>query len=228
VYLIARILAREAKIIRIGKSLRTDQLRYVATSAWLGHELADVDASEALAWLAGEYLRAFGPARAADFAWWAGASRRAAEAALETVPKVSRDGLLLLEEDADPFDRCEPLDPEAIAVLPKWDSYTMGYAPDGRQRFVDDRFLSLAYTSVVGSPGATSGDGVPLILRAGRAVASWSHRFAGDRLVVTVKPFEGSSVADATFEAVGNLLSASSVESTTQAELDQDPRVRAR
>jgi hypothetical protein len=218
VYLIARILAREARILRIGKSLRTDQLRYVATAAWLGHEFTQIDADEALAWLAGEYLRAFGPARVIDFAWWAGASRRAAMAAVASVRTASRDSWLLPEEDADAFDRCEPLEAEATAVLPKWDSYTMGYAPDGRQRFVDDRFLSIAYTSVQGSPGATSGDGLPLVLRGGRAVASWSHRFAGNRLIVSIRPFENEAAPDGVFDAVGELLDASSVEVTTQAE----------
>ena len=216
VYLIARILAREGKIIRVGKSLRTDQLRYVATAAWLGHELEPVDFSEALAWLAGEYLRAFGPARPEDFAWWAGASKGAAAAALARVPTVRREGMLLRAEDAEAFDRCDPLQSETLAVLPKWDSYTMGYAPDGRQRFIADRFLPLAYTSVTGSPGATSGDGLPLVLHGGQAIASWSHRFEGHRMTLTVQPFENTTAPPGAFDAVGELLSASSVEVTTQ------------
>src|SRR5207302_3509558 len=137
-----------------------------------------VEASEARVWLGREYLRAFGPARVVDFAWWAGLPRGSAVAALATVPTVKRDGLLLLEEDADAFDRTTPIEPDVIDVVPKWDSYSMGYAPDGRQRFIDDRFLSLAYTSVAGSPGATSGDGLPLILKGGRAIGSWKHGFA--------------------------------------------------
>jgi Winged helix DNA-binding domain len=216
VYLIARVLAREGKILRVGHSLRTDQLQYVSTAAWLGEELERVDASEALAWLGGEYLRAFGPARIADFAWWAGVSRGAAAAALAHARTVDRDGLLLLRDDALEVDQCEPIDPDAMDVLPKWDSYTMGYAPDGRQRFIDDRFLSLAYTSVLGSPGATSGDGLPLVLRGGRAVASWSHRFAGNRLLITITPFEEAKLPDRVFDAVGELLSASSIEVTNQ------------
>jgi hypothetical protein len=219
VHLMARVLTREARIIRVGKSLRTDQLKYVATSAWLGHDLEPVDAGEALGWLADEYLRAFGPARIVDFAWWAGVPQRAATAALQRVQTVSRDGLLIRDDDVDAFDHCPSLEPEATAVLPKWDSYTMGYAPDGRQRFVDDRFLELAYTSIAGSPGATSGDGVPLVLRRGRAVASWSHRFVANRLIVTVRPFEREAAPPGVFDAVGELLSASSIEVTTQAGL---------
>jgi hypothetical protein len=218
VYMVARVLAREGKVLRVGGSLRTDQLKYVATEAWLGRPLDEADRQESLVWLAGEYLRAFGPARPADFAWWAGSPRRAALAALEPLETVERDGLLLLEADSQAFGRVEPIDPEAVDVLPKWDSYTMGYAPDGRQRLVEDRFLSRAYTSVAGSPGATAGDGLPLVLRSGRAVASWSHHFEGNRLSITVAPFEGQQVPDRVFDAVGTLLGASSldVEPTSQ------------
>jgi hypothetical protein len=210
--MVARVLAREGKVLRVGASLRTDQLKYVATEAWLGRPLDDVDPHQALAWLAAEYLRAFGPARAADFAWWAGTTRRAASAALAHLETTEGEGgLMMLDEDRDAFDHAEPLDPEAVDVLPKWDSYTMAYAPHGRQRLVDDRFLSRAYTSVTGSPGATAGDGLPLVLRSGRAVASWSHRFEGNRLTVTVAPFEGQQLPDSAFDAVGQLLSASSI-----------------
>ena len=211
VYMVARVLAREGKVLRVGNSLRTDQLKYVATEAWLGRPLDDDDPHEALSWLASEYLRAFGPARAADFAWWAGTTRRAASAALAQLHTIERDGLLVLDEDHDAFDHVQPVDPEAVDVLPKWDSYTMAYAPDGRQRLVDDRFLSRAYTSVAGSPGATAGDGLPLVLRSGCAVASWSHRFEGNRLTVMVAPFEGQRLPDSAFDAIGQLLSASSI-----------------
>jgi hypothetical protein len=90
----------------------------------------------------------------------------------------------------------------------------MGYAPDGRRRFVEDQFLTRVYTSVSGSPGATSGDGLPVILRGGRAVATWSHRFAGQKLGVTVAPFEGTRMApigEAAFDGVARLLGASAM-----------------
>ena len=216
VYMVARVLAREGRVLKVGHSLRTDQLEYVAAAAWLGRELEDIDRTEALAWLANEYLRAFGPARVADFAWWAGVPRRVAASALAPCNTVESDGYLILEQDAAAFECIDQIDPKAMDVLPKWDSYTMGYAPDGRQRFVDDRFLCLAYTAVVGSPGATSGDGNPLILRGGRAVASWSHRFVGNRLIVSVKPFARAALSDDIFDAVGQQLSASSVDVTRQ------------
>lgn len=215
VYMVARVLAREGKVLRVGGSLRTDQLKYVATEAWLGQPLEEVDRQESLVWLAREYLRAFGPARPVDFVWWAGTTRRAASAALERLETAEQDGVLMLAEHREAFDHVEPLAQEAIDVLPKWDSYTMAYAPDGRQRLVDDRFLERAYTSVSGSPGATAGDGLPLVLRSGRAVASWSHRFEGNRLKVTVAPFEAERLPDSAFDTIGRLLSASTIDVTS-------------
>ena len=64
---------------------------------------------------------------------------------------------------------------------------------------------------MAGSPGATAGDGLPLVLRSGRAVASWSHRFEGNLLTVTVATLEGQRLPDSAFDAIGQLLSASSI-----------------
>jgi hypothetical protein len=215
-YFVARTLAREGLVLRVGGSLRTNQLTYVATEAWLGQPFDQVDPQQALAWLAVEYLRAFGTARVADFAWWAGVPGGSARAALAQVRTTHvGDGQLLLDEDRDAFENATPIDPEAIDVLPKWDSYTMGYAPDGRRRFVEDQYLSRAYTAAFSSPGRTAGDGNPLVLQGGQALASWSHRFASHRLMVSLSPFNEQRLPDGVFDAVGELLSASAVEVTT-------------
>lgn len=206
--------ATEGSVLRLGGSLRTDVLRYVSTEAWLGRPLEEVDPADALAWLAGEYLRAFGPARVKDVAWWIGTSQARAKAALAGLQTVDLGGgLLLRAEDEAAFASTEPLDPDAVALLPKWDAYTMGYAPDGRQRFVDDAHMLLAYSTAKMGAGATSGDGNPLVLRGGRAVAAWSHRFAGDRMTVAVQPFEPGTrlPLDGLFDEIGGLLGASSV-----------------
>jgi hypothetical protein len=215
-----RVMAREGLVLRVGSSVRTDRLRYVATDAWLGHPLPQADPAESLAWLAGEYLRAYGPARVVDFAWWSGASRRAAAAALARASVVDvGGGLLLPAEQQAAFQGVEPLAPDAVDVLPKWDPYTMGHAPDGRQRLVDDAHLPLAYTTAGTKVGATAGDGLPLVLRGGRAVAAWSHRFDGKRLRVQVAPFESGALSpaiyDGAFDEVGKLLGFAAVEVTT-------------
>jgi hypothetical protein len=215
-----RVMAREGLVLRVGSSVRVDRLRYVATEAWLGHPLEEADPAESLAWLAGEYLRAYGPARVADFAWWSGAGRRAAAAALAGVSVVDvGGGLLLPAEEQAAFEGVEPLASDAVDVLPKWDPYTMGHAPDGRQRLVDDAHLPLSYTTAGTKVGATAGDGLPLLLRGGRAVAAWSHRFDGTRLRVEVAPFEPGAlppaIYDGAFDEVGKLLGFAAVELTT-------------
>lgn len=212
-----RLMALEGVMLRIGTSLRTDNLTYVATDAWLGHPLPEADPEAALRWLAGAYLRGYGPARVADFAWWSGLKKGRAQAVLAGVPTVDVGGGLLLpagEEVA--FAQVEPLPADAIDVLPKWDAYTMGLAPDGRGRFIADEHLARVYG---GGGGLLPGDGRPLVLRGGQAVAIWSHRFAGSRLQVAVTPFAPDALPPAlyenAFDDIGTLLGARSVEVTT-------------
>jgi hypothetical protein len=218
-----RMMTYEGLVLRLGTSLRADSPRYVAAEAWLGQSLAEADPDESLRWLAETYLRAYGPARVEDLAWWSGAPRGRARAALAGIGLVDVGGGLMLPADQEAaFARVAPPDAEAIDLLPKWDAYTMGYAPDGRQRLVDDAHLGRAYsTARTGGAGGTSGDGLPLVLRGGRAVASWSHRFQGDRMLVTVAPFPSEPLAPAVCEGayveVGRLLGASAVAVTLAA-----------
>jgi hypothetical protein len=208
-----RTMAREGLILRIGwgDQVRTDRLRWVATQAWLGHDL-EADAHESLAWLASAYLELFGPARVADFAWWAGVPRRRAADAVASVQTVEvDDGLLLPAALEVAWKAADRVDPKAVDVLPKWDCYTMGYAPDGRARFVADEHLPLAFSTGTTKVGATSGDGMPVILRGGRGVAAWSHRLEGDSMAVTVTPFPGVRLPavkalEAAFEPVEALM----------------------
>lgn len=212
-----RVMAYEGLVLRLGGSLRTDVLRYVSTEAWLGRPLEEPDADESLRWLAMEYLRAFGPARVKDVAWWIGCSQKRAAEALKNADTVDVGGGMLLPADLQAaFASAKPVDADAVAVLPKWDAYTMGYAPDGRRRFVADEHLPFAYSKAkTGGAGATSGDGNPLLLRGGRAVATWSHKFTGDRMAVEVTPFDPRALTslslDSLFDGIGSLLGAKSV-----------------
>ncbi len=210
-----RLLTNEGLLLRLGTSLRADNLRYVATEAWLGHPLEELDREEALAWLAREYLRGYGPARVEDFAWWAGVPKGRVRTAISGVDVVAiGEGLLLHRDEQYAFESVEPLDPEALDILPKWDAYTMGHAPDGRQRLVNDEHLRSAYSA--GGDGTLAGDGLPLVLVGGRAVASWSHRFERDRMLVRITPFQpdtlGSVPYERAFDDVGRLLGAAAVE----------------
>jgi hypothetical protein len=211
-----RTMAREGLILRVGwdDRVRTDSLRWVAAQAWLGAPLDGADLHESRRWLAEAYLRAFGPARVTDFAWWSGMPRRDARAALDAAETVEvADRLLLPADLVDDWTAVRQISPEAIHVVPKWDPYTMGYAPDGRQRLVDDERLKLAFSTADTRVGATAGDALPLVLRGGRAIASWSHRLDGERMTVTVAPFGRSRMpARATlqraFAPVGKLFEA--------------------
>jgi hypothetical protein len=177
-------MAREGVLLRVGaEGPRSNALRYVAARSWLGGDLPEADADGALAWLAGEYLRAFGPARTEDFRWWAGVSKGRASAALETVETVELEGgYLLRAEDREPFEAAGAPGPAAVDILPKWDCYTMGYAPDGRGRFVHPGVQDLVYT--------TAGDGLGVVLVGGTAAGAWEARFSGRTMEVRLDMFE--------------------------------------
>ena len=153
-------MTRDGELLRVGaKSLRSNELRYVVV------ELEDADPDEALAWLAGEYLRAFGPVRPKDFQWWAGVGAGRAKQALAAHDTEELDGgLLIRSQDVKPFEKAKPAK-NAVDLLPKWDSYTMGYAPDGRDRF--------AHPDVVKQCYDFRGDGRPVILVDGEAAGTW-------------------------------------------------------
>jgi hypothetical protein len=152
-------MTRDGELLRVGaSSLRSNELRYVA------HELEDADADEALQWLAGEYLRAFGPARAKDFMWWAGVTAGRAKHALAQHETEELDGgLLILAKDRKAFEKATK--PQGVDLIPKWDCFTMGYAPDGRDRFAHPDVVKRCYDF--------RGDGRPVILVDGQAAGTW-------------------------------------------------------
>jgi hypothetical protein len=206
-------LAREGVLLRVGaEGPRSNALRYVATRAWLGEELPHADPDDALAWLAGEYLRAFGPARPEDFRWWAGVSKGRAAAALEGVETVEPEtGHLLPAADREAFEGAEPPDPDAVDLLPKWDCYTMGYAADGRDRFVHPEARESVYTP--------AGDGLGVVLVGGAAVAAWEARFSGRTMEVRLDAFEPpgarlGGLIEGRFEEVAAFLGAREVRFT--------------
>jgi hypothetical protein len=154
-------MTRDGELVRVaaGRSLRSNELRYQAA------EIADADADEALAWLAGEYLRAFGPIRTKDFTWWAGVgAKRAKEALAAHETEELDDGYLILAKDRAAFEKAKPVT-GSVDLLPKWDCLQMGYAPDGRDRFAHPDVIDRCYDF--------RGDGVPVILVDGEAAGIW-------------------------------------------------------
>jgi hypothetical protein len=155
-------MTRDGELVRVAAGgLRSNELRYVAAA------LDDADADEALAWLAGEYLRAFGPARAKDFTWWSGAGAKRSKAALaEHDTEELDDGLLILAKDVARFEKATPVK-GAVDLLPKWDCYQMGYPADGRARFAHPDVADRCYDF--------RGDGRPVILVDGEAAGTWER-----------------------------------------------------
>jgi hypothetical protein len=153
-------MTRDAELVRVGaRGLRSNELRYVVA------QLDSADPDEALQWLAGEYLRAFGPVRPKDFQWWAGVSAGRARRALAQHDTEELDGgHLVRTRDVKAFHAAKPPG-DTVDLLPKWDAYTMGYAPDGRDRF--------AHADVVKRCYDFRGDGRPVILVGGQAAGTW-------------------------------------------------------
>jgi Winged helix DNA-binding domain len=170
-------MTRDGELIRIGAAgLRSNELRY---QVW---EPPAADRDQALAWLAGEYLRAFGPARRQDFEWWAGVSAsRARRALAEHEVEDIDDGLLLPIGMRDGFEAVKKPPKRSVDLLPKWDCYTMGYPIAGRGRF--------AHADIVASLYDHRGDGLPVVLAEGMAVGTWSFR-PGTKVAVDLNLFE--------------------------------------
>lgn len=164
-------MAFEGSLLRIGAgSLRSNIISYVSTEAWAAEHFARVENNTAMTWLAGEYLRAFGPVRIKDFQWWAGISATQAKMAIpkNDTASVGND-YLLLAHDRNEYETFSLPSKDSLNILPQWDSYTMGYAPDGRERFVSPDMQHHIY----GSLGATGGNALGTLLINGTAHGSW-------------------------------------------------------
>lgn len=180
---LVRAIRTEGRLVAIAPpSLRSNAFAYVATDRWLGRPLDEVEPAAALAQLAETYLAAFGPARVEDFRWWSGATAERAQRAVGSVDTADLGGgLLVRRSDRAAFEAVEPIDAGTVDLLPLWDMYTMGYAPDGRNRLVRDADRGRAYDR--------SGNGLGLVLAGGVATATWGLRFAGRTMEVDLDPF---------------------------------------
>ena len=180
---LVRAIRTEGRLVAIAPpSLRSNAFAYVATDHWLGRPLDEVEPAAALAQLAETYLAAFCPARVEDFRWWSGVSAERAQRAVGSVDTADLGGgLLVRRSDRLAFEAVEPIDPGTVDLLPLWDMYTMGYAPDGRSRLVRDTDRGRAYDR--------SGNGLGLVLAGGVATATWGLRFAGRTMEVDLDPF---------------------------------------
>ena len=156
-------LCRDGAMARVAaEGLRSNALKYRAV------EIEKADPDIALAWMAGEYLRAYGPIRQKDFQWWAGITATKAKAALAEHDTTDvGEGYLLHAKDEAAFTKAKaPKD--SIDLLPKWDMLTMGYPKDGRDRLAVPTRAERCYDF--------RGDGLPVVLVDGEAAGTWSPR----------------------------------------------------
>ncbi|MCB0643606.1 MAG: winged helix DNA-binding domain-containing protein, partial [Phaeodactylibacter sp.] len=201
----------EGSLLRVGAPApSSNAIGYVNAAAWSKGRFQLIGQEEALRWLAPAYLRAFGPARRKDFQWWAGITAGAAKLAWEGMEKVEVEkGYFMLPEDVADFQASVAIPEDTIDLLPQWDSYTMGYAPDGRARFVAPEFQDQIY----GKLGATRGNGLGTILLDGLACAGWTSRTKGKELEVEAAFFRKVTAAQqkkiaAAFEELATFLQA--------------------
>ena len=197
---VLQALCAEGKLMRVrARSPLSNQFTYAATRVWLGHELPEADRVEALTWLAGDYLKGFGPASVDDFAWWAGVPRADAEIAITAhEPADMGDGLMMWPKDLKAFEGTRPF-ANRINLLPAWDAYTMGYAPASRERFADPEILPFLYDK--------GGNSTPVILIEGRVGGLWDYTLSDRRIVIRIGLFEDPSPrALASIEAEAGLI----------------------
>lgn len=135
----------------------------------LGREDADVALLRA-------YVRAFGPATAADAAWWTGIGkqrvRRALRALEDEVVEIELADVpgeaepvacLMHSADVDELSAAAAGPSPAVAFLPSLDPYTMGYA--GKGRYVPDRARPCVFDR--------SGNITSVVLVDGRLAGVW-------------------------------------------------------
>ena len=183
---VLQALCAEGKLIRVKpKTPQSNVFTYAATRVWLGREIADADSTEALTWLAGDYLKAFGPATVEDFAWWAGVPTPQASAAVAAhEPADIGDGLLMWPRDVKAFEGTRPV-ANRVNLLPAWDAYTMGYAEPSRNRFADAELLPYLYDK--------GGNATSVILIEAKVAGLWDYTISDRRIEIRVGLFEEPS-----------------------------------
>ena len=180
---VLQALCAEGKLIRVKpKTPQSNVFTYAATRVWLGHELPEANPAEALIWLAGDYLKAFGPATTEDFAWWAGVpSAQAAEAMKAHDPADIGGGLLMWEKDVKGFEGTRSV-ANRVNLLPAWDAYTMGYAEPSRSRFADPELLPYLYDK--------GGNATSMILIEGTVGGLWDYTINDRKIEIRIGLFE--------------------------------------
>jgi uncharacterized protein YcaQ len=161
---------------------RANEATYVRADRWVPG-FHDVPADEAEEELLRGYLRAFGPARVEDFAFWTGLrlrdARRVWDRVSSEIAPVEVAGELagLLREDLGELPGPRPKG--SVRLLPYFDSYLLGRRE--RDHLVEPRFRTAVFRG--------QGWVAPVVLAQGRVVGVWSHARNGSSVSVRVQSF---------------------------------------
>jgi hypothetical protein len=173
------LLKEEGRIIKIQTQRRLDSAEY--SYVLLTELLPEVDpfemrSHEACTRLAAQYFRAESPARAKDFAWWAGINVTDAIKGIEEVkPKLvpievegTKDEYLIPESDLEEFAKFSP-EEAPFNLIPYRDTYLKG------QREIVDRFLRSEHADKPFSrwKGKLINDPIATIIRDGQVIGVW-------------------------------------------------------
>jgi hypothetical protein len=162
---------------------RGNEPTFVRADAWIP-QWQDVPREQAEGLLLRRYLRAFGPATAADFALWTGITltdaREIWAREQADIVSISVEGwdAAVLWEDLDELAQAE-FERPLIRLLPYFDSFLLGHKERDHLVTVNDR------------PRVYRPQGwiAPVVLVDGRAVAVWEYTREGNRLRVKVAKF---------------------------------------
>jgi hypothetical protein len=173
------LLKEDGRVIKIQTQRRLDSTEY--SHILLSDLLPEVDpfamrSQEAAMKLAAQYFRAESPARARDFAWWAGINVTDAIKGIEDVkPKLvpiavegTTDEYLIPETDVDEFHKFSP-DENSFNLIPYRDTYLKG------QREIVDRFVRMEHADKPFSrwKGKLINDPIATIIREGQVIGVW-------------------------------------------------------
>ncbi|PKQ16570.1 MAG: hypothetical protein CVT67_04015 [Actinobacteria bacterium HGW-Actinobacteria-7] len=140
------------------------------------------------------YIRAFGPVRIRDIAWWTGVGPRRVQEAIRTMGDEivevalegapSDDSYFMHAGDIDELDTART-EPDTTSLLPSMDTFTMGYADKGR--FVAPEHLRFVFDR--------AGNATSVIIVSGRVAGVWDI-VSKPTPSVLVHLFEGVSASE--------------------------------
>lgn len=178
--LAVNLLKEEGKILKIQTKRRLDSNEY--SYALLSDILPEIDlfglrAEEANRQLAAHYFKVEAPARARDFAWWAGINvTDAMKAAAEVRPTLvsvevegSGDEYLISEADLEAFREFERNDTVSVSLIPYRDTFLKGQR-EIVNRFVRDEHADKPFSRI---KGKLVNDPLATVVADGEVIGVW-------------------------------------------------------